>query len=277
MKSSELKQIDTEKRNKKTINIDQATSLGIVKLINNEDKKVAKAIKTQQQKIAKGIDLIVKAIRNDGRLIYIGAGTSGRLGVLDASEMPPTYNVDSKLVIGLIAGGQIALTSAVENAEDSKEQAIIDLKKIKFNEKDVLVGISASGRTPYVVSALEYANEVNNNKTISLSTVRKSAIGAIATISIDVPIGAEVITGSTRMKSGSAQKMVLNMLSTGTMIKLGKVYQNLMIDVKPANEKLKSRAVSIVSEICQLNESESIILLEKNEYNVRKAIEATKK
>lgn len=206
-----------------------------------------------------------------GRLIYIGAGTSGRLGVLDASECPPTYGVDPSLVQGLIAGGKKALVSAIEDAEDSIDFAVNDLKNIQLNSQDVVCGIAASGRTPYVIGGLDYAREIGC-QTISICCVTDGEISQHANYPIEVIVGPEVITGSTRMKAGTAQKLVLNMLSTSVMVKLGKVYGNLMVDVQPTNEKLKIRAISIVHQSIDVSEEIAKELLEECQYNVKLAI-----
>ena len=206
-----------------------------------------------------------------GRLIYIGAGTSGRLGILDASECPPTYGIDPTLIQGLIAGGNEALTTAIEGAEDSQEQAIEDLKNIHLTDKDVVCGIAASGRTPYVISGLQYAHTIGS-ETVSICCVHNGEISQYAHYPIEVITGAEVVTGSTRMKAGTAQKLILNMISTSVMIKRGKVYKNLMVDVQPTNEKLKIRAVNIVSQSLDCSEEEAKTLLTKCHYNVKIAI-----
>ncbi|MGL4773441.1 MAG: N-acetylmuramic acid 6-phosphate etherase [Clostridium sp.] len=266
-----LQKLDTEKINSNSKNIDKASTLEIVKIINDEDKKVALAVEKELPKIAEAIDVINESLKNGGRLIYIGAGTSGRLGVLDASECPPTYGVDFSLVQGIMAGGQSAMFKAKEGAEDSKELAVEDLKEIDFSENDVLVGLAASGRTPYVIGALKYANSINA-KTISVSCVNEAEISKHANIGIEAVVGAEVVTGSTRMKAGTAQKMVLNMLSTGTMIKLGKVYGNLMIDVRTTNEKLVQRAKNIIMECTGCTIEQAAEALEKSGSDVRVSI-----
>lgn len=261
-----LQKLDTEKINTNSRNIDKVSTLEMAQIINNEDKNVALAVEKELPNIAKAIDVIYEKLKDGGRLIYIGAGTSGRLGVLDASECPPTYGVDFELVQGIMAGGQSAMFKAKEGAEDSKELAVEDLNNIKFTNKDVLVGLAASGRTPYVIGALEYANSINA-ETIAVSCVQNSEISKAAKIGIEAVVGAEVVTGSTRMKAGSAQKMVLNMLSTGTMIKLGKVYGNLMIDVRPTNEKLVQRAKNIIVECtqCTIERAEDALLESGND------------
>lgn len=240
-------------------------------MINFEDKTVAIAVEKQIDSIAKVIDAGYEILKVGGRIFYIGAGTSGRLGVLDASEMMPTFNVSNNLIIGIIAGGDHALRNPIEGAEDSNEMAILDLKKFDFNNKDFLIGVTASGRTPYVVGGLEYANSIGAN-TASISTSKDSEVGKIAKIKIDAITGAEVITGSTRMKSGTAQKMILNMISTGIMIKLGKVFQNWMIDVKPTNEKLIERSINMVINITGLNRQIVIKTMEKCSYSPKHAV-----
>ncbi len=266
-----INELDTEQVNNNSTQIDQMSTLEILKTINHEDSLVPLAVSKVLPSIEKAVDCIFQQFKLGGRLIYIGAGTSGRLGVLDASECPPTYGVEPTLVQGLIAGGNRALTTAVEGAEDHKEYAIEDLKNIQLNENDVVCGIAASGRTPYVIGGLEYANQLGC-KTISLCCVSHGEISAHAMFPIEVIVGAEIITGSTRMKAGTAQKLVLNMLSTATMIKIGKVYKNLMVDVQPTNEKLKIRAVNIVKSAIAVDEQTAINLLEDTHYNVKVAI-----
>ncbi|PRR81792.1 N-acetylmuramic acid 6-phosphate etherase [Clostridium vincentii] len=237
--------LDTEKINANSLNIDKLGTLDILKLINDEDKTIAKAVEKQLDNIQLAVDKIYKKLKNGGRLIYIGAGTSGRLGVLDAVECSPTYGVEDTFVQGIIAGGNDAMFKAKEGAEDSKELAYEDLKKVQLNENDAIVGIAASGRTPYVIGALGYAKTIGAT-TVSICCVKNGAISKLSEVAIEVLVGPEVVTGSTRMKSGTAQKMILNMISTTVMIKLGKVYRNLMIDVKATNEKLVERAKSII-------------------------------
>lgn len=266
-----LDQLVTESINENTKNIDQLDTINIVKAINNEDKKVALAVEKELPNISKAVDIISNKLRKGGRLIYIGAGTSGRLGILDASECPPTFGVDPNMVIGLIAGGDKAIRSAVEGAEDSKEKAIDQLKNIKFNSKDVLVGIAASGRTPFVIGGLEYAKEINT-VSIGITCNPNSEISKIADVSISPVVGPEVISGSTRMKAGTAQKMVLNMLTTASMIKLGKVYKNLMVDLQAKNLKLIERCKKIVIQATDVNKDTATNYLEKTDYNVKLAI-----
>ena len=242
-----LSQMMTEQRNPRSLNIDCMTAIDIVQLINQEDLLVAKAVEKCLPHIAEAVEKIEYAFTNGGRLVYIGAGTSGRLGVLDASECPPTYGVPPEMVVGIIAGGEQALRHPVEGAEDNYEQGKADLQAVDFCEKDVLVGIAASGRTPYVIGALEYGKSLGTI-TVSITSNAGCAMSQIADIAIETVVGAEVLTGSSRMKSGTAQKLVLNMLTTASMIRIGKCYQNLMVDVQASNEKLKARAVKIVME-----------------------------
>ena len=263
--------IITEKTNPNTLNIDVASSLEIARMINEEDKKVAEKISENLTTIAKAIDIISENFLKGGRLLYFGAGTSGRLGVLDASECPPTFNSPNEMVQGIIAGGDRALRFAIEGAEDSCELARKDFEKLDITEKDTVVSISASGNANYVIEVLKLAQE-KNAKTIALTCNPMAKIAKIADVVICIETGAEVITGSTRMKAGTAQKMVLNMLTTGAMIKIGKVYKNFMIDVKPTNIKLKDRAQRIVSEIAHCSQDEAKAVLEENEYKIKEAI-----
>ena len=266
-----LESLDTEKRNINTMNLDELSTVEIIAKINQEDKKIADCVEPAIAEIGKATDFAVGSIKSGGRLIYMGAGTSGRLGILDASECPPTYGVPFDMVIGIIAGGDKAIRKAVEGAEDSKELAVKDLKKIGFNEKDTLVGLAASGRTPYVIGGLEYARSIGA-KTAAISCVQGAKISDIADAKIEVIVGAEAVTGSTRMKAGTAQKMVLNMISTTAMVKIGKVYQNLMVDAATTNEKLKVRALNIVSEATGIEKESSKKLLEDSGYDVKVAI-----
>lgn len=240
-----LSGLTTESRNHSSENIDQLSTLDMLKVINDEDKKVALAVEAVLPAIAQSIDCIVAAFQQGGRLIYCGAGTSGRLGILDASECPPTYGTPPEQVIALIAGGHEAILHAVENAEDSQTLGQEDLKNIGFNANDVLVGIAASGRTPYTIAALEYAKSLQA-KTIALTCNAESEMARVADIAITPIVGPEVVTGSSRMKAGTAQKLVLNMLTTGSMIRTGKVYGNLMVDVEATNLKLVQRQINIV-------------------------------
>ncbi len=266
-----LNKLVTESSNKNTINIDQAETIDILRMINEEDKKVALAVEKELPMIKEAVEIIYEKLNSGGRLIYIGAGTSGRLGVLDASECPPTFGVSPEMVQGIIAGGDVALRNAVEGAEDNREEVVRDLKEKGLSSKDVLVGIAASGRTPYVLGGLEYAKKVGA-PTIAVTCNPNSEISKIADISIAPLVGPEVIAGSTRMKAGSAQKMVLNMLTTATMVKLGKVYQNLMVDVQAKNSKLFQRCKEIVMKVTEVSEEEATKYLEKTDYNVKLAI-----
>ncbi len=235
----------TESRNPATEHIDELPTLDMLRLINNEDAKVAQAVAAVLPEIAKAIDEIAQRVQDGGRVFYIGAGTSGRLGVLDASEVPPTFSVPSTLFQGLIAGGDSALRKSSEQSEDSPEQGAADLAASGFNGQDTLVGIAASGRTPYVLGALQHANPLGA-LTIALTCVPNSQMAALADISIAPLTGPEVLTGSTRLKAGTATKLVLNMLSTGVMIKTGAVYGNLMVNLQPTNAKLLDRAQRII-------------------------------
>lgn len=243
--SQTLKQLTSEQRNSASLNLDQLSALEIVQLMNQEDQKVALAVNDQLAQIVQAVEVIVSAFQQGGRLIYQGAGTSGRLGVLDASECPPTFGVPFGQVIGLIAGGDRAIRKAVENAEDNREAGKADLMQIQLSDKDVVVGLAVSGRTPYVLGGLAYAKSLGA-KTVAISCNAHSEMAEIADIAITPIVGAEVLTGSSRLKAGTAQKMVLNMLSTASMVLMGKCYQNLMVDVQATNEKLRHRAVNIV-------------------------------
>ena len=243
----DLAKLTTERRNPASAHIDGCSTLEMVTIMQQEDSRIALAIEKILPEIAKAIDEISLRLKNGGRLFYRGAGTSGRLGILDASECPPTYGTAPELVQGLIAGGIPAIFRAQEGAEDNPDLGVSDLKEHAFSKKDVLVGIAASGRTPYVIGGLNYAHELGA-LTIALSCSEHSQIAALADIALTPITGPEIVTGSTRMKAGTAQKLVLNMLSTGTMIKLGKVYGNLMVDVKASNKKLQERAIRIVME-----------------------------
>lgn len=241
----ELGKMETEKQNPNTMNLDEMSIKEALTIMNSEDKKVAEAIGEVIPEIEEAVQVITSQLKKGGRLIYTGAGTSGRLGVLDAAECPPTFGTPKEQVVGLIAGGQRAFTEAIEGSEDSREMGKEDLKAIELNENDVVVGLAASGRTPYVIGALSYANEIST-PTIAIACNKNTAIGNEAKIAIEAVPGPEVLTGSTRLKAGSTQKMILNMLSTLSMVGIGKVYKNLMVDVQPTNEKLVSRAENIV-------------------------------
>jgi N-acetylmuramic acid 6-phosphate etherase len=263
--------------NNNKVNLDTLSTFEIIKKVNDADKTVAIAIEKELSNIEKAVDLIVKSFEAGGRLFYIGSGTSGKLGVMDASECPPTFGVSDSMVQGIISGGVEALSGWLEHTEDEPELAIHDLKKVNINKKDVIVGITASGNTPYVVSAMEYAKELGC-KTIALMCNPKGKLKDICQVTIAVEVGPEVILGSTRMKAGTAQKMVLNMLSTVPMIKLGKTYCNLMVNVRPINKKLKQRVREIVKlatdkddalvnetlEICEYDPKVCIIKIKKD-------------
>ena len=243
----DLSQMITEGRNSASQNIDELSTEAMLRVINDEDKKVALAVEGIVPQIAQVVDAITQAFSKGGRLIYCGAGTSGRLGILDASECPPTFGTPRSQVVGLIAGGHTAILQAVENAEDNVEQGAQDLRDINFNANDVLVGIAASGRTPYVLGALAYARQ-QGAFTAALTCNPNSPMSQAADVALTPVVGPEVVTGSSRMKAGTAQKLVLNMLTTGAMIRSGKVYGNLMVDVEATNQKLVQRQVNIVKQ-----------------------------
>ncbi len=266
-----LSTLITEQRNPNSMHVDSLSALEIVQLMNEEDKQVPLAIEKCLPQIAQAVECIVDAFQQDGRLVYIGAGTSGRLGVLDASECPPTFGVSPEMVKGIIAGGERALRHPIEGAEDSKAQAVVDLQTIHFSSKDVLVGIAASGRTPYVIGALEYAKSLGS-VTVSIASNPNSAMANIVDIAIDTVVGPEVLTGSSRLKSGTAQKLVLNMLTTASMILMGKCYQNLMVDVQASNEKLKARAIRIVMQATDCDKAIAEETLKQADQNAKLAI-----
>lgn len=266
-----LNQLDTEQRNQNTMNIDTLPTQDILKLINNEDKTVAYVVEEVIPQIACLVDECLKRLLKGGRVIYIGAGTSGRLGVLDASECPPTYGVSFDLFRGLIAGGYPALLKAQEGAEDSPDLCQQDLKELNLNEMDTVIGLAASGRTPYVIGGLQYANEIGA-LTAAISCVHNAQISQYAKFAIEAVTNAEVVTGSTRMKAGTAQKLILNMISTSLMIKYGKVYQNLMVDLQPTNQKLIIRSQKIIKEATGCSDEEAIYYLKESENNVKLAL-----
>jgi len=269
------KVILTEQANKNTENIDIVSTLEMIEMINNEDKKVALAVEKEKENIAKAVDLISERILKGGHLIYFGAGTSGRLGVLDASECPPTFGVSKELVRGYIAGGDVALRNAIEGAEDDYNQGKIDYKNASVQKNDVVVGVSASGNPKWLIGVFEMAKE-NNIATISITCNPEAYIKKIVDIAICPVVGQESITGSSRLKAGTAQKLVLNMLSTGTMVKIGKTYKNFMIDVMPTNEKLRNRAARFVCEIADVDETIATEMLIKTNYEVKTSIVALK-
>ena len=259
---NEFKKITTEGNNNSTKDIDLLSTKEMLLKINDEDLGVACAVREAIDQITKVVDEIVDCFMHDGRLIYMGAGTSGRIGILDSVECPPTYGVSSDMVMCLMAGGDNAFVKAVEGAEDSKTLAVEDLKNINLQANDIVIGIAASGRTPYVIGGIEYAKEVGA-KTACITTSKGSVLASIVDYPIEAVTGQEVISGSTRMKSGTAQKLICNMLSTGSMIKMGKVYGNYMIDVMATNEKLVARSYGIVSEITGCTQEEAKEKIEK--------------
>lgn len=261
----------TENINQSTFNIDLVGTQEILSMINNEDIKVALAVQKCIPQVAKAVDMISRNFLHGGRLIYVGAGTSGRLGVLDASECPPTFNTNPSMVCGIIAGGERALREAIEGAEDSCELAIKDFTDADICSNDTIVAISASGNAKYVVKFLEIA-KLKKCKTVAVTSNPSAKMKEFSDCFICTETGAEAISGSTRMKAGTAQKMILNMLSTASMVKIGKTYHNLMIDVKPTNEKLKRRAVAIVTEIADCNELHAKKVLEENGYKIKHAV-----
>jgi N-acetylmuramic acid 6-phosphate etherase len=268
---AELDQLVSEARNPRTMQIDLMSSAEIVAAMNTEDARVAEAVSKILPEVAATVDCIVEAFKAGGRLIYMGAGTSGRLGVLDASECPPTFGVPEGMVVGLIAGGDRALRHPIEGAEDSREEGRRDLEKVNLSAKDVVVGIAVSGRTPYVIGGLDYAKSVGA-VTAALSCNPDSAIARMADIAISPLVGPEALTGSTRLKSGTAQKLVLNMLTTASMIRIGKSYENLMVDLSVSNEKLAARATRILVDAtdCSPEDAEKYLVASNN--NVKLAI-----
>lgn len=259
--SIELAGLTTEARNPRSQDLDSLSTLDLVRLINSEDQGVADAVAAQAEAIAAAIDIIAERMARGGRLVYAGAGTSGRLGVLDAAECPPTFNASPGQVIGLIAGGDSALLKAVEGAEDSPERAMEDLRAIGLDARDVVVGIAASGRTPYVIGALDYARETGA-AAIGFACNSEAQLAAHADLNILPVVGPEVLTGSTRMKAGTATKLVLNMLSTGAMVRLGKTYGNLMVDLQASNDKLAERSLGIITTLTDCSREEASALLE---------------
>ncbi|MFL2100850.1 N-acetylmuramic acid 6-phosphate etherase [Desemzia sp. FAM 24101] len=266
-----LDKLTTETRNQQTMNLDELSTSEVLHLMNEEDKKVAAAVEKELPSISKAAEAIVASFEKGGRLIYMGAGTSGRLGVLDAAECVPTFSVEPTMVQGLIAGGMKAMTVAVEGAEDSQTLGKEDLQAIDLNENDIVIGIAASGRTPYVIGGLTYAKAVGA-VTASLSCNKNAKISKYAELPIEVEVGPEILTGSTRLKSGTAQKLVLNMLSTSSMIGVGKVYQNLMVDVKPSNEKLVERSKRIIMQAAECSYEVAAEAFEAADQQVKVAI-----
>lgn len=271
MKEDALSQCLKNESNQETAQFSELTPLALVTLINRADMTVGQAVQKVLPAIAKTVEAITERLQKGGRIFYVGAGTSGRLAVLDSAECPPTFGVSPSLVQAIIAGGQDAMLKAVENIEDSQSAAIEALQQRDVSAKDVVIGIAASGRTPFTVAALQYGKKINA-LTVSITTRGKGIMSDIADFSIAPDVGPEVLTGSTRMKSGTAQKMILGMLSTSVMTKLGKVHKNLMVDVIASNEKLQRRAEGIVSEVCSISREKSAELLKMVDYHPRKAI-----
>ncbi|WCG92296.1 N-acetylmuramic acid 6-phosphate etherase [Proteus terrae] len=271
MKEDALSECLKNESNQETAQFSELSTLELVTLINSADMTVANAVKKELPAIAKVVEKITERLQKGGRIFYVGAGTSGRLAVLDSAECPPTFGVSPTLVQAIIAGGHDAMLKAVENIEDSQEAAIEELQRRHVGDKDVVIGIAASGRTPFTVAALQYGKKLKA-LTVSITTRGKSMMSDIADLSIAPDVGAEVLTGSTRMKSGTAQKMILGMLSTSVMTKLGKVHKNLMVDVIASNKKLQRRAEGIVSEVCGISNERARTLLQMVNYHPRKAI-----
>ena len=270
-KMIDLSKLSTEQRNQKTMNLDQMSALEIARTMNHEDENVVAAVAEVIPQIAKAIEFGTTSLKNGGRIIYLGAGTSGRLGVIDAAECPPTFGVTPDMVVGLIAGGDKAFLKAVEGAEDSQTLCKQDLIGLNLTANDLVIGLAASGRTPYVLHGLKYANEVGC-QTVAIACTKDSEIGKEAKLAIEPVTGPEVLTGSTRLKAGTAQKMILNMISTGSMVGIGKVYQNLMVDVRQTNEKLKVRAQNILMEACGCSREKAIKALSDAKGEVKTAI-----
>lgn len=267
--------LKTEMRNPKTTHIDKMNSIEIAKIMSEENAVAVKAVEAQCENIALAIDGVTEAFANNGRLIYMGAGTSGRLGIIDAAECPPTFGVPQEMVVGIIAGGYDRLVTAGEGAEDSGEAGVEDLKKLNISKNDIIVGVSAAGGAAYVIDALKYAKSIGCN-TIGITSNSGSLLDEVADISICSDTGPEVVTGSTRLKAGTSQKLVLNMISTGAMIKSGYVYENLMINLKPSNIKLHRRVIGIVTELTGKSEYEAEKALEAADWDIRLAVEKLK-
>lgn len=264
--------LKTEMRNQNTYDIDKMSTYDILKIISDENAKVTQAINKVLPEIEKACDMAAEVIKSGGKVYYIGSGTSGRLGVCDAAECPPTFGVSYDLFNGIIAGGEKCMFKAAENAEDNAEMAVVDLKNRNFSSKDILIGISASGSAAYVISAVNYAKSIGA-KTVSVTNNPDTQLGKAADVDICADTGPEVITGSTRMKAGTAQKIILNMISTASMVKCGCVYENLMINLRPTNKKLRQRMIGIVTEILSCSEEKAEELLEANGWNIRSAVE----
>lgn len=266
-----MKRLTTETRNTQTMHLDEMDIQDALRTMNLEDQNVPKVIESVIPQLTQVIESAIQRFNHGGRIIYIGAGTSGRLGVLDAAECVPTFNTRPEEVVGIIAGGQEAMMVAVEGAEDNIEQGAQDLKNIHLNDKDIVIGISASGRTPYVKGALNFANDIQAD-TVALSCNAHSEISKYANHVLEINVGPEVLTGSTRLKSGTAQKLVLNMISTMTMIGVGKVYDNLMVDLRPTNKKLVNRSIRIIQDICDLSEQDAQNLYDEAGHHIKTAV-----
>ena len=264
--------LKTEMRNPKTMDIDKMDTLTMLRVINEENMYSVLAVERELENIAKAVDFAAESIAKGGRMFYIGAGTSGRIAIMDAAECPPTYGVSPDTVVGIIAGGEKCLVKAGEGGEDVAEAGVADLARYNVTEKDIVVGISVAGGAAYVLAALEYAKK-QGAKTVGLTSNSDSKLAEISDVAICSDTGAEVITGSTRMKGGNAQKFVLNMLSTCAMVKNGYVYQNLMVNLKPSNIKLRKRMIGIVVDILGCDEQTAESLLEENEWNIKKTVE----
>ena len=266
-----LEKLTTEARNQHTMHLDEMTTLDILRTMNKEDQQVLTAIKEQLPQIEKATKYAIESFNKNGRLIYVGAGTSGRLGVLDAVECVPTFGTSPEMVQGIIAGGMKALYEAAEGAEDDPELGANDLKSIQLSENDTVIGIAASGRTPYVIGALQYANS-KKASTVSISCNKDAVMSQYASVAIELLTGSEVLTGSTRLKAGTSQKMVLNMISTAAMVGIGKVYQNFMVDLKPTNEKLEERSKRNIMEVTGVDYETAASYFEKSKHQVKIAI-----
>ncbi|MCY8231083.1 N-acetylmuramic acid 6-phosphate etherase [Priestia endophytica] len=266
-----LERLGTERRNNQTEELDTMSIQDILRTMNEEDKKVPKAIQKELENVERAVSLVVESFKAGGRLLYVGAGTSGRLGVLDAVECPPTFGTDPSLVKGVMAGGESAFIKAVEAVEDREDLGAEDMKLLNITSNDTVIGIAASGRTPYVIGALRYARE-RGASTCAISCNKETAISALADVAIEVDTGPEVLTGSTRLKAGTAQKLLLNMISTVSMIQIGKVYKNLMVDVQPTNEKLVERSKRIIMEATGISYEEASTYYDQSKQNIKVAI-----
>lgn len=266
-----LEKLTTEARNQHTMHLDEMSTMDILRTMNKEDQQVLTAIKEQLPQIEKATQYAIESFKKNGRLIYVGAGTSGRLGILDAVECVPTFGTSPEMVQGIIAGGMKALYEAAEGAEDDPELGANDLKSIQLSENDTVIGIAASGRTPYVIGALQYANS-KKASTVSISCNKDAVMSQYASVAIELLTGSEVLTGSTRLKAGTSQKMVLNMISTAAMVGIGKVYQNFMVDLKPTNEKLEERSKRNIMEVTGVDYETAASYFEKSKHQVKIAI-----